>query len=66
MGILAEAPIFIDDAASSNIIQMRTMALQAEHGLGLIVVDYLQLMEGRNNNESRTQEISEISRSLKI
>ncbi|MEK7629526.1 MAG: replicative DNA helicase [Patescibacteria group bacterium] len=67
MGILAEAPIFIDDAASSNIIQMRTMArrLQAEHGLGLIVVDYLQLMEGRNNNESRTQEISEISRSLK-
>lgn len=68
MGILAEAPIFIDDAASSNIIQMRTMArrLQAEHGLGLIVVDYLQLMEGRNNNsEGRTQEISEISRSLK-
>jgi replicative DNA helicase len=68
MGILAEAPIFIDDAASSNIIQMRTMArrLQAEHGLGLIIVDYLQLMEGRhNNNDSRVQEISEISRSLK-
>ncbi|MDP3764497.1 MAG: replicative DNA helicase [bacterium] len=67
MGVLAEAPIFIDDAASSNIIQMRTMArrLQAEHGLGLIIVDYLQLMEGRNNNEGRTQEISEISRSLK-
>ncbi len=66
MGILAEAPIFIDDAASSTIIQMRTMArrLQAEHGLGLIVVDYLQLMEGRGG-ESRTQEISEISRSLK-
>lgn len=68
MGILAEAPIFIDDSASSNILQMRTMArrLQAEHGLGLLVVDYLQLMEGRNNNsENRVQEISEISRSLK-
>jgi replicative DNA helicase len=68
MGILAEAPIFIDDAASSNILQMRAMArrLQAEHGLGLIVVDYLQLMEGRSNgSENRVQEISEISRSLK-
>ena len=69
MGILAEAPIFIDDAASSNIIQMRTMArrLQAEHGLGLIVVDYLQLMEGRQtgSSDNRVQEISEISRSLK-
>lgn len=68
MGILAEAPIFIDDAASSNIIQMRTMArrLQAENGLGLVVVDYLQLMEGRDGgSENRVQEISEISRSLK-
>jgi len=68
MGILAEAPIFIDDAASSNILQMRTMArrLQAEHGLGLVIVDYLQLMEGRNGgSENRVQEISEISRSLK-
>jgi len=68
MGILAEAPIFIDDAASSNIIQMRTMSrrLQAEHGLGLIIVDYLQLMESRDNgSENRVQEISEISRSLK-
>jgi len=68
MGILAEAPIFIDDAASSSVIQMRTMArrLQAEHSLGLIIVDYLQLMEGRNGaQENRVQEISEISRSLK-
>ena len=68
MGVLAETPIFIDDAASSNILQMRTMArrLQAEHGLGLIIVDYLQLMEGRNGgSENRVQEISEISRSLK-
>lgn len=68
MGILAEAPIFIDDAASSNILQMRAMArrLQAEHGLGLVIVDYLQLMEGRDKgSENRVQEISEISRSLK-
>ena len=48
MGVLSEAPIFIDDSSVSNIMEMRTLArrLQAEHGLGLIVVDYLQLMEG--------------------
>lgn len=67
MGILSEAPIFIDDSAGSNIMEVRTKArrLQAEHGVGLIVVDYLQLMEGRNT-ENRVQEVSEISRSLKI
>ena len=69
MGILAEAPIFIDDAAASTVMQVRTMArrLQAEHGLGLIIIDYLQLMESRSNrsNDNRVQEISEISRSLK-
>jgi replicative DNA helicase len=66
MGVLSEAPIFIDDTSSANIMEMRTMArrLQAEHDLGLIIIDYLQLMEGRNN-ESRVQEISEISRGLK-
>lgn len=66
MGKLSEAPIFIDDASSANIMEMRTMArrLQAEHDLGLIIIDYLQLMEGRNS-ENRTQEISEISRGLK-
>lgn len=66
MGVLSEASIFIDDSASSNVMEIRTKArrLQAEHGLGLIVVDYLQLMEGRYN-ENRVQEISEISRSLK-
>jgi replicative DNA helicase len=66
MGILSEAPIFIDDSASANIMEMRTMArrLQAEHKLGLIIIDYLQLMEGRGS-ENRVQEISEISRSLK-
>jgi len=63
--VLSNAPIYIDDASSANVMQMRTMArrLQAEHGLGMIVIDYLQLMEG--NAESRVQEISEISRSLK-
>lgn len=68
MGILSEAPIFIDDTGSLNIMEMRTMArrLQAEHNLGLIVVDYLQLMEGRSSKgDNRVQEISEISRGLK-
>jgi replicative DNA helicase len=66
MGVLSEAPIFIDDSASANIMQLRTMArrLQAEHHLGLIIIDYLQLMEGRRT-ENRVQEISEISRGLK-
>lgn len=64
---LSKAPIFIDDAASNNIMEMRAMArrLKAEHGLGLIIVDYLQLMEGRGKTESRVQEVSEFSRSLK-
>ncbi len=67
MGLLAEAPIYIDDSATSNILEIRTKArrLQAEHkGLGLIVIDYLQLMESRSG-ENRTQEISEITRGLK-
>lgn len=67
MGALSEAPIYIDDAAGGTIMDIRTKArrLQAEHNLGLIVVDYLQLMAGRNQ-ENRVQEVSEISRSLKI
>ena len=67
MGTLADAPIFIDDAAGSNIMEMRTKArrLKAEHDIGLIIVDYLQLMTGRSQ-ENRVQEVSEISRSLKI
>ncbi len=66
MGRLADAPIFIDDSASSNIMEIRTKArrLQAEHELGLVIVDYLQLMEGRSQ-ENRVQEVSEISRALK-
>lgn len=67
MGTLSETPIFIDDAGSNNVMAIRTMArrLQAEHNIGLIVVDYLQLMEGRAETDNRVQEVSEISRSLK-
>ncbi len=67
LGVLSEAPIYIDDAASSNVLQMRAMSrrLQAEHGLGLIVIDYLQLMEPRNPMATLVQQVSEISRSLK-
>lgn len=67
MGALNQAPIFIDDTPSINILQMRAMArrLQAKEGLGLIVVDYLQLMEPRNSSDSVVRQITEISRSLK-
>jgi len=68
MGVLSEAPIFIDDAGSANIMEIRTMSrrLQMEHNVGLIIVDYLQLMEGRSTGgDNRVNEISEISRSLK-
>ncbi len=64
---LAESPIFIDDTSGMTVLEMRAKArrLKAEHGLSLVVVDYLQLMRGRGNAERREQEISEISRSLK-
>ncbi len=66
-GKLAGAPIFIDDTSGMTVLEMRAKArrLKAEHGLSLVVVDYLQLMRGRGNVERREQEISEISRSLK-
>ncbi|TSC56392.1 MAG: Replicative DNA helicase [Parcubacteria group bacterium Gr01-1014_18] len=66
MGVLSEAPIFIDDSSSTNIMEIRTKArrLQMEQGLGVIIIDYLQLIEGRRA-ESRVQEVAEISRSLK-
>jgi len=66
MGVLSEAPIFIDDSASPNIMEIRTKArrLKSEHGLDLLVVDYLQLLEGRTS-ENRVQEVSDITRSLK-
>lgn len=64
---LAEARIFIDDTAGISILEMRAKArrLKAEHGLDLLVVDYLQLMRGRGRVESRQQEVSQISRELK-
>ncbi len=67
MGVLSEAPIFIDDSATANVMEIRTKArrLQAEHNLGLIVLDYLQLMQGEFSTENRVQEISTITRALK-
>ncbi len=65
-GRLSEAPIFVDDSAAGSIMDVRSKArrLQAEQGLDMIIIDYLQLMSGRRT-ENRVQEISEISRGLK-
>lgn len=66
-GRLAEALIFVDDSPSISVMEIRAKArrLKAEKNLGLIIVDYLQLMRGYGRSENRQQEISEISRSLK-
>ena len=66
-GRLAEAPIFIDDTPAQNVLEMRAKSrrLKREADVGLIIVDYLQLMRGLTAQENRTQELSEISRSLK-
>ena len=66
MGALSEAQIYIDDSPNISVMEMRTKArrLKSANNLGLIIVDYLQLMQGRNQ-ENRVQEISDISRSLK-
>lgn len=65
-GQLSESPLFIDDTPAITVMDLRSKArrLKADHGLGMIVVDYLQLMRG-STTENRQQEISEISRSLK-
>jgi replicative DNA helicase len=67
LGTLAEARVFIDDTASIGVLEMRAKCrrLKAEHGLDMIIIDYLQLMQGRGRFESRQQEVSAISRSLK-
>ncbi|ADL08960.1 replicative DNA helicase [Thermosediminibacter oceani] len=67
MGPLSEAPIYIDDTPGITCLEIRAKArrLKAEKGLGLVVIDYLQLIAGRGQSENRQQEISEISRSLK-
>ncbi len=68
MGSLSEAPLYIDDAGSVNILQIRAMArrLQATKGLSLIVIDYLQLMEPMNRFASPVQQVTENSRALKM
>ena len=67
VGKLAESKIFIDDTPGIGVLEMRAKSrrLKAEHDLGMIIVDYLQLMRGRSNADNREQEISDISRSLK-
>ena len=67
MGVLSEAPIYIDDTPGITAMEIRAkcIRLKIEKGLGLVVIDYLQLMSGSGRSDSRQQEISEISRSLK-
>jgi replicative DNA helicase len=66
-GRLSDAPIFIDDTAAISVLEMKAKArrLKAEMGLGLVILDYLQLMKGGGYADTREQEISDISRSLK-
>lgn len=68
LGPLSEAPIYIDDTPGLSVMEIRAKCrrLKMEKNLGLIIIDYLQLMQGRSKSENRQQEISEISRSLKI
>jgi len=68
LGPLSEAPIYIDDTPGASVMEIRAKCrrLKLEKNLGLVVIDYLQLMQGRGRFENRQQEISEISRSLKI
>ncbi len=67
ISVLSEASIYIDDSSTSNVIEIRTKArrLQAEKGLGVLIIDYLQLIESRTSIENRVQEISEITRAFK-
>lgn len=64
---LSETPIFIDDTPSPTTMQIRTVArrLHAEHNLGLVIIDYLQMIQPRNGNDSPVQQMTEISRGLK-
>src|SRR4029078_13130946 len=66
-GLLSSAPVWIDDARGITLLEMRSKArrLKADAGVGMIVVDYLQLMQGPSNSESRQQKVSQISRGLK-
>jgi replicative DNA helicase len=66
-GILSSAPVWIDDTPGITLLEMRSKArrLKAEAGIKMVIVDYLQLMQGPSNSESRQQEVSMISRGLK-
>ncbi len=66
-GILSSAPVWIDDTPGMTLLEMRSKArrLKTDAGVGLVIVDYLQLMQGPANSESRQQEVSQISRGLK-
>jgi replicative DNA helicase len=65
---MVDAPLFIDDTAGINLmdIHAKLRRLQAEHGLGLVIIDYLQLMQGRGRFENRVQEVSSLSRGMKL
>ena len=67
LGVLSEAPLYIDDTASQTVLRMRAMArrLQANHGLGLVIIDYLQLILPQNSQTNIVQQVTEISRQLK-
>jgi replicative DNA helicase len=67
LGTLAEARVYIDDSAAIGVLEMRAKArrLMAEHGLQLLIIDYIQLMQGRGRFENRQQELASISRALK-
>ena len=67
IGTLSEARIFIDDTPSIGVLEMRAKCrrLAAEHGLHLVIIDYIQLMQGRGRFENRTLEVASISRSMK-
>ena len=68
LNTLSEAKIFVDDSPSASVVEMRAKSrrLKAEHGLHLLVVDYIQLMQGRGRFDNRVHEVASISRSLKM
>jgi replicative DNA helicase len=68
LGRLADAPLFIDDSARTSMMEIRAKCrrLKQRHGLGLVILDYIQLMQPTQRGESRQQEVSELSRSLKL
>jgi replicative DNA helicase len=67
LGVLGQAKVFIDDSPAIGVLEMRAKSrrLAAEHGLHLLIVDYIQLMQGRGRFDNRTQELGSISRALK-